>query len=210
MPRPATWGWWRKGTGCSRNTPWSVATGERTMPPTTQSRKPMTKTAPKIVTRESVFALRWKICAIEIQRFAKRSSHCGRLMPSVASPATVRAIIYKTGSGATLRGSARSPFMSRANARDPARDDEGHHAGAVGVEPLHALARHDHEAARHAVRERQIDGHVSRHGQEVELLLRDEAERADGAVRRQRDRHRLVQALLMAHGDTKNVGEGKE
>src|ERR1043166_8823415 len=150
MPRPATWCWWLKGTGCSRKTPWSVATGERTMPPITQRMKPTMKTAPKIVTRESVLALQWKICAIELCR------DCGAELP--LRGLTTRPV---TGDGAgdhiqnrkwrNPARSARGPFMSRANARDPARDDEGHDAGAVGVEPLHALARHDHEAARHAV-----------------------------------------------------------
>ena len=41
-----------------------AAIGERTTPPITQSTNPTMKTAPKIVTRESVLALRWKICAI--------------------------------------------------------------------------------------------------------------------------------------------------
>ena len=41
--------------------PLIVAYGERTMPPITHSTKPTTKTAPKIVTRERVLALRWKI-----------------------------------------------------------------------------------------------------------------------------------------------------
>jgi len=35
-----------------------VAYGERTIPPMTQKTNPMKKTAPKIVTRESVFVLR--------------------------------------------------------------------------------------------------------------------------------------------------------
>jgi hypothetical protein len=41
-----------------------VKYGERTMPPITQRTKPAMNTAPKMVTRESVFALRWKICAM--------------------------------------------------------------------------------------------------------------------------------------------------
>src|SRR5438045_2824472 len=64
MPSPATWCWWLKGTGCSRSMPGSVPVAERTMPPSTHSTNATRNTAPKIVTRERVLALRWKICAI--------------------------------------------------------------------------------------------------------------------------------------------------
>src|ERR1044071_4788624 len=100
------------------------------MPPMTQRTKPTTKTAPKIVTRDSVLALRWKICAIEL------CSECGAELPLRRLSTTP---VTGDGAGDHIQNrkwrnparSARCPFMSRANARDPPRDDEGHDAGAV-------------------------------------------------------------------------------
>src|SRR5690348_1098799 len=64
MPLPATWRSWLNWIGCSRGTRASVTHGERF----TSSKMPRSaatkNTAPKILTREIVLALRWKICGI--------------------------------------------------------------------------------------------------------------------------------------------------
>src|ERR1043166_3736665 len=61
--------------GCSRATRAPVTHGERFTSAKRPSRPAMKKTAPKMLTREIVFALRWKICDIgrEVdQRCGKR------------------------------------------------------------------------------------------------------------------------------------------
>src|SRR5262245_8901529 len=61
MPSSATWCWWLNGTGCWRARPTLVAYEERTNIDTAQPAPASRKTAPKMLTLDSVLKLRWKI-----------------------------------------------------------------------------------------------------------------------------------------------------
>jgi hypothetical protein len=68
MPLPATWRSWLNWIGCSRATRASVTQGERLISSKRPRRPATMKTAPKMLTRESVLAERWKICDIAERR----------------------------------------------------------------------------------------------------------------------------------------------
>src|SRR5262245_50650920 len=65
MPLPPTWRSWLNWRGCSRGTCACVTHGDRLMAAVSQRRPPTKKSAPKMLTRAIVFALRWKICDID-------------------------------------------------------------------------------------------------------------------------------------------------
>src|SRR5947209_6628230 len=62
MPRPLTWCSWLNGIGWARVMPMLVTYEERATTESPHPRPARMNTAPKIVTREIVLKLRWKIC----------------------------------------------------------------------------------------------------------------------------------------------------
>src|ERR1700730_10845913 len=151
------------------------------MPPRTQKANPMMNTAPKMVTRDSVFVLRWKICAI-------RACYRRTVLPRGRS-----AIISKSRSDARLARRHTTGY------------DERHQRRARHHEPLDPSAWHHDDAAGHAIGERQIDGDVPGHVEEGQIILRDEAERADVVGDLHGDR--LVEAFLVADKRLQQVAD---
>src|SRR3954465_2507421 len=90
MPLPATWRSWLNWIGCSRATRAPVIHGDRFTSAKRPSRPAMKNTAPKMLTRAIVLALRWKICDIYRLRDAGRR----RTLPGVTVSFRRRQIVF--------------------------------------------------------------------------------------------------------------------
>src|SRR5712691_7962806 len=109
------------------------------IPPINHRTNATMKIAPKMVTREMVFALRWKICAIE-----------GDSAPGNRDAANEERGRRGERDHIQFQITCKSE-RSYGGARHASADDQSHDAGAVRGEGRDARRLHDHHASGHAV-----------------------------------------------------------
>src|SRR5687767_78272 len=129
------------------------------------------KIAPKIVTRERVFALRWKICIPA--RYPRGLATAGRSYP-------------------------KSSVAQDLHPCHSTRDNQRHDAGTVGGKRLDARGRNQDHASVPGVRKRQVNRYITRQSQGPQILAREKAEDLQIAPLDQRHRHRLVKTALLS------------
>jgi len=93
--------------------------------------------------------------------------------------------------------------------RNPTRQNERHHFGGVGIDPLNAARRHDENVSGEPVRLRHVRGHVVLDAELRERLGRQEREDFHLSIAAHRHEHRLVEPPLLADEGVEHVLGGR-